>query len=111
MAYRRVSEQKWKSPTTREDILDVYGVKHVSEAPQDKTLVLDLTLEEPSPEEDKPTKQGKFNIDFDQHRGTVVKSWEDGSVEEAATERGEDFSGWPFHRWGHPHIRGAKRVL
>ena len=52
----------------------------------DKTLVVDLTLEDSSP---KPTKQGKFNIYFDQHRGDVVNAWEDDSVEEAAIERCE----------------------
>ena len=62
----------------------------MSETPQDKVLVLDLTLEESCPEEDKPTKQGKFNNYFDQHRGKVVKAWADGSVEEVATERCEE---------------------
>ena len=43
----------------------------------------------------KPTKQGKFNIYFDKHRGNVVNAWEDGSVEEAAIERGgEVLFGW-----------------
>ena len=58
----------------REDIIDLYGVKNVSETPQYKVLVLDFTLEESCPEEDKPTKQGKFNIYFDQHRGKVVNA-------------------------------------
>ena len=53
-------------------------VNDVSGTPQDKVLVRDLTLEESSPEEDKPTKQGKFKMYFDQHRGKVVKAWEDG---------------------------------
>ena len=68
----------------------LYGVKNVIETPQDKVLVLELTLDESGPEEDKPTKQGKFNIYFDQHRGQIVKAWEDGSVEEVATGRGEE---------------------
>ena len=63
-------------------------MKDAIETPETKILALDLTLEESSPEEDKPTNQGKFNIYFDRHRGKVVKAWEDGSVEEAATEMG-----------------------
>ena len=64
----------------------MYGVKDLGETPQDKTRVVALTLEDSSP---KPTKQGKCKIYVDQHRGNVVNAWEDDSVEEAATERGE----------------------
>ncbi len=90
VAYQRVFGHESKSSTTREDIVALYSVKNVSETPQDKTLVLNLALNESSPEEDKPTKRGKCNIYFDQHRGQVVTTWADGSTEEAATERGED---------------------
>ena len=69
MAYQRVSGQESKSSTTREQLLALYGVKDVGESPQYKTPrcpsnldVVDLALEESSRKEDKPTKQGRFNI-------------------------------------------------
>ena len=44
---------------------------------------MDLALEDAYP---KATNQGKFTIYFDHHRGNGVNAWEDGSVEDAATD-------------------------
>ena len=56
VVYQRVSGQESKSSTTRKNIIALYGVKTVGETQEYHILVLDLTLEESSPEEDKPTK-------------------------------------------------------
>ncbi len=45
-----------------------------------------MTLEESYP---KPTKQAKFNTYFDKQCWNVLAAWEDCSMEEAATKRGE----------------------
>ena len=50
--------------------------------------VIDLT-DDPSPGKEPPPATAISKAYFDTHRGKIVKAWDDGSVEEAKTEKGE----------------------
>jgi len=102
VAVRKMSEHASSSSTSRSNILALYGVKDeemqcpvpapaVSNPKVQETEVedvIDLT-DDPSPGKEPPPATAISKAYFDTHRGKIVKAWDDGSVEEAKTEKGE----------------------
>ena len=103
VAMQRVpGEGKTTTTTTKDQILALYGVKIEekevdvpdpvicnSKVQHKPTMdVVDLT-EEPSPQKDTTVATPRFKTYFDTHRGKVVRAFEDGTLEEAITEKGD----------------------
>ena len=102
VAAKNMYEHEGSSSTSRSKILALYGVKDeeiqcpvpapaVSNPKVRETEVedvIDLT-DDPSPGKEPPPATAISKAYFDTNRGKNVKAWDDGSVEEAKTEKGE----------------------